>query len=46
MSDVLFKKGYVDFNKEVNVIEILNDELPDENRLNSAKCVDLVCNRT
>ena len=31
------------FNKEVNVIEILNDELLGEYRLNSTKYVDLVC---
>ena len=31
------------FGKEVNVIEILNDELLGEYRLNSTKYVDLVC---
>ena len=31
------------FGKEVNVIEILNDELLGEYRLSSAKYVDLVC---
>ncbi len=31
------------FDKEVNVIEILNDELIGNYRLNSKKCVDLVC---
>ena len=31
------------FNKEVNVIKILNDELLGEYRLNSTKYVDLVC---